>query len=57
MKGALKRLGSGENVYGNVSYEGKLLKNWQKELHFQYSLGELYRMASDGEDFNKILRP
>lgn len=57
MKGALKRLGSGEDVYGNVSYKGKLLKNWQKALHFQYSLGELYRMASDGEDFDKILRP
>ena len=43
-------------MYKNVSYQGKMLSEWQKELHGQYSLGELYQMASEGCDFFKLVQ-
>lgn len=43
-------------MYKDVSYQGKMLSEWQKELHGQYSLGELYRMASDRRDFFKLVQ-
>ena len=42
-------------MYKDVSYQGKMLSEWQKELNFQYSLGELYRMVSEGCDFFKLV--
>ena len=42
-------------MYKDVSHQGKMLPEWQKELNFQYSLGELYRMASDRYDFFKLV--
>lgn len=35
-------------MYDNVIVQGKKLIDWVKEFHYQYSLGELYRMAQDG---------
>ena len=42
-------------MYKDVIHQGKMLSEWQKELKGQYSLGELYRMASDGYDFFKLV--
>lgn len=55
MSKKFQRLDQGEDVYGNVLYKGKLLKDWQKSCNYQYTLGELYRMASEGADFDKML--
>ena len=43
-------------MYKDVSYQGKMLSEWQKELNGQYSLGELYRMASESCDFFKLVQ-
>ena len=43
-------------MYKDVNYQGKMLSEWQKELNFQYSLGELYRMASESCDFFKLMQ-
>lgn len=51
---SLKRLGIGDDVYSNVMYKGKLLKDWQKACKNRYSLGELYRMAQDAVDLEKV---
>ena len=43
-------------MYKDVSHQGKMLPEWQKELKGQYSLGELYRMASESCDFFKLVQ-
>jgi len=39
-------------MYSNFVYQGKKLAEWQKELRYQFTLGELYRMAQQGEDLS-----
>lgn len=41
-------------MYDNKKYMGKTLVEWQKLMHNRYSLGELYQMAKDKQDFVKI---
>lgn len=43
-------------MYKDICYQGKMLPEWQKELNGQYSLGELYRMASESCDFFKLVQ-
>lgn len=43
-------------MYKDVCHQGKMLPEWQKELKNEYSLGELYRMASEGCDFFKLVQ-
>ena len=43
-------------MYKDVIHQGKMLSEWQKELKGQYSLGELYRMASESCDFFKLVQ-
>ena len=42
-------------MYANVKCQGKTLADWQKELRFQFSLGELYRLALEGRDLSSLL--
>lgn len=42
------------SVYANVSYCGKKLVDWQKELGNQYSLGELFLMMKSKRDLNRL---
>ena len=42
-------------MYGAVIYKGKRLADWQRDLRFMFSLGELYRMMKDGVDFTKLM--
>ena len=39
-------------MYNNIKYLGKTLPEWQKELRYQFTLGELYQMALRGEDLS-----
>ena len=39
-------------MYDNIKYLGKTLPEWQKELRYQFTLGELYLMALRGEDLS-----
>lgn len=41
-------------MYENVMFHGKMLTEWQKELNYEFSLGELYRMTKDGCDIGLI---
>lgn len=41
-------------MYTNVKYNGLTLPQWAEVLHNTYSLGELYQMAMDGVNFNKL---
>lgn len=41
-------------MYENVKHQGMTLSEWQKELNYAFTLGELYRMYLDGVDFNKL---
>lgn len=44
------------NCYAGFEWQGMILSAWQEELKFQYSLGELYRMAKEEkQDFSKLL--
>jgi len=54
-KDKLKRVGTGSDAYSNVMHQGKLLSEWAKDLNFEFTLGELYRMASAGEDMHRFL--
>lgn len=36
-------------MYDNVIVQGKKLSTWVEDLHYQYSLGELYQMAKEGK--------
>jgi len=42
-------------MYDSYLYHGKTLAEWQKELGAEYSLGELYRLAKDGADLQKLV--
>lgn len=42
-------------MYGAVIYKGKRLADWQRDLQFMFSLGELYRMMKDNVDFTKLM--
>lgn len=42
-------------MYREFTYQSKTLEEWQKELRFQFSLGELYQMAKKKEDFSRFL--
>lgn len=42
------------HMYNNVRVQGKKLSEWAKELHFQYSLGELYQMAKGGQKLSSL---
>ena len=41
-------------MYDNVIYMGKTLKEWSKELKNEFTLGELYRMMQNGDDFKAL---
>lgn len=41
-------------MYTNVKYNSLTLPQWAEVFHNTYSLGELYRMAMDGVNFNKL---
>ena len=41
-------------MYDNIKYLGKTLPEWQKELRYQFTLGELYRMVLRGEDLSSF---
>lgn len=42
-------------MYEDYYYKGVSLKEWAEKFNYQLSLGELYRMAKDGIDFQKFL--
>ena len=42
-------------MYDEVYHQGKSLKEWSKELNGEFTCGELYRMAKDGEDLQKFM--
>ena len=46
-------------MYDNIKYLGKTLPEWQKELRYQFTLGELYHMALRGKDLSSyaVLQP
>jgi hypothetical protein len=41
-------------MYENYKYQGHKLSEWAEAFHNLFSLGELYRMAQAGVDFNMI---
>lgn len=43
-------------MYNKVMHQGKMLPEWQKIFKNTYSLGELYQMAKDGADFNRMIQ-
>lgn len=43
-------------VYDEVSYMGKTLKEWCVAFKNEFTLGELYRMMLNGEDFKMHVR-
>lgn len=43
-------------MYSQVMHQWKMLPEWQKELKNQYTLGELYRMSTEGCDFFKLVQ-
>lgn len=41
-------------MYENFMFQGKSLSQWQKEMNYEFSLGELYRMVKDGCDIGLL---
>lgn len=42
-------------MYKNYMHQWKTLAEWQKDFKNEFSLGELYRMAKEGADFQRML--
>lgn len=42
-------------MYDDVMHQGRSLPEWREALKGAYSLGELYRMASEGCDFSRLV--
>ena len=41
-------------MYENYKHQGHKLSEWAEAFHNLFSLGELYRMAKDGMNFNLL---
>ena len=52
---AMRPIYATRSMYGDYMHCGKSLYDWQKDLNNEFSLGELYRLATEGCDFPRFV--
>lgn len=41
-------------MYDNVEYQGMTLRAWVAKLNNRFTIGELYWVMQQGQDFNRL---